>query len=58
MNAKKETLFALADPDKWELDPLKSRGIPQEELIKDKEIAFAVMLDKVYKQKCQYLNII
>jgi len=30
------------------LDLLRSRGIPQEELIKDKEIAFAVMLDKVH----------
>ena len=48
LKAKKENLFLLGDPDKWELDLLKSRGIPQEELIKDKEIAFAVMLDKVH----------
>ena len=47
VKAKKEKLFLLADPDKWELDPIKSRGIPREELIKDKELAFAVMLAKV-----------
>ena len=47
LNAKKEKLFQHGDLSKWDLDQVKVRGIPREELIASKPLAFDIMLTKV-----------
>lgn len=47
LHMKKEKLFHMGDMNKWEMDLFKARGIPREELLSKKDLAFGVMLPKV-----------
>jgi len=44
--AKKEKLFQQKDISRWELSA-KASGIPKDQLLQDKRLAFDVMLAKV-----------
>lgn len=45
--AKKDKLFMAGDVNKWEMDAERSSIIPREDLVKNKELAFSVMLQNV-----------
>ena len=51
--AKKEKLFAQGDQSKWDMDQVKLRNIPKEDL-KNKDVAFDLMLHKDNFQLGQY----
>lgn len=45
--AKKERLFASKELGRWDLDLERSRSVPREDLLKDKNLAFSMMLFQV-----------
>ena len=45
--AKKDKLFMAGDVNKWDMDAERASILPREELVKNKELAFSLMLPNV-----------